>query len=125
MTDTLPDGFTAEREYIRVRPTTDPVTPKQAALAFRRLHTMASPDETSWFSTPDPATVEILFVAPADSQRVEYLFGIDTDDLDGLRRVLTDLFPNTYERTQVETPIIDTLGLTPDQTSEPETGERS
>jgi len=116
MTDTLLDNLDTDREYIRVRPTTDAVTPRQVRIAFQRLHTMALPESDSWLSTPDPTTIEILLVAPADSQRVEYLFGIDTGDLSELRRVLAELFPNTYERTQTETRLTDVLGLTTEDT---------
>lgn len=106
MTTPTPESttdLTTTRTYLRVRPTTDPIHPIQVAQALRKHHALPSQDEGGLFSNPTRPTLEMLLVTPANSQRVEYLFGIENATLDALERILDVLFPNDYETTQTST----------------------
>jgi hypothetical protein len=101
-----PDADT--REYIRVRPTTDPIAPDQVAQAFRKLHAVPSTEDGGLFAGPTP-TVELCLLSPANSQRVDYRFGIEGGALDALDRALDVCFPTTYERTRTSRTLADAL----------------
>jgi len=100
--DELPIPVDETRQYIRITPTDAPLDPHTVEAQFERLHQLKSQeiDSKLWGLLEEPPpTVEVSLVAPqADTQTIQYYFGIDTPELhDPLERTLRTLFPDTYE----------------------------
>ncbi|QLG27431.1 hypothetical protein HUG10_07660 [Halorarum halophilum] len=93
-------SLTTSREYIAVRPTTDPLDPAQVETALRTLHGQGAN------AIP---TIEMLLVTAGADDGVTYLFDGDAIDTARLERTLRRCVPPSYECTRRTTSIADLL----------------
>ncbi|NHN47985.1 ATP-binding protein [Halostella sp. JP-L12] len=95
------------REYVRIRPTEDPIR-KTLDAEFERLHQLCLDTDVGLLDrlrgNADHRTVECLLVADGDPETpITYSFGIvDPDALDALETTLRGVFPDSYEFDRVD-----------------------
>jgi DNA-binding PadR family transcriptional regulator len=96
ISDTSTDG---SREYVRIQPSADTLTPETVETHLRRLHSLrldADGSLLSRFTDDPPATIECLLVSTGET--ITYAFSIDDPtQTDALETVLRALFPATYD----------------------------
>lgn len=94
------------RAYLRIRPSSAPVTATTAVAHLRRLHGLERDTETRSFLQrlrgEAPPTIEVLLVsAGGPTSSVDYYIGTD-GSITSLERILRGLFPDTYEVERVD-----------------------
>lgn len=93
-----PDGFTSERTYLRITPSTDPLQPDQIARTITHLHRSATGTNTP--------TYEWLFAATGDTnttgdRQIEWYVGTD-GTLDHVKRTLRHALPDSVDLVETD-----------------------
>lgn len=104
------EPFTTTREYVAVRPTTDPIVPAHVTSALRSLHGASHGDDDGILTSGQAdATIEMVLATTGADDGVSYQFGSDGVTTDQLERVLRRCFPAEYELRQTSTSLAEQL----------------
>jgi len=97
------------REYLRVTPTSEELTPERVPQALESLHKLTATDSTGLVDTLNPLhsetppRFEFLALSDGVDEPVEFYYGAD-EHLDTLEKRLRSIYPETFdiERTEVD-----------------------
>ncbi|AQL44474.1 hypothetical protein BV210_04850 [Halorientalis sp. IM1011] len=102
----MPVPASTGRPYLRIQPSTDPLTARTVTSTLRQLHGLDLQTDDGWLDIfrPSPRpTIEWLLVSDGQTAAIDYYLGIDpAEALDQVTPLCRGLVPNSYEFKRVE-----------------------
>lgn len=98
-----------EQHYLKVTPSDAQYDPAVVPDGIIGLHDITSPEPDGWlarlnpFMSSPPPRFEFTAVSAGEDAPVEFIYGVDEPHLETLERLLTDLYPDSFDITSVET----------------------